>query len=867
MTVIISLLAHISFLLCTGMIAVVRSKCQPSHIRTVFLYNLALMLIINLGTLLEMDWRIITGSPEPVRFFVNIVYIGICLAPISIFYLGKVLLQPDWRPLPVHSLLLVIPLVSIIVVFTDPLHHLFFKNFSLLSSQAQYGIYYYFHSLYSYGFIAVGIVFMLIASARNSGFFSKQSLLVVLGILITIVPNVLYSFDMVDLPFSITAAALTVTILCCAVAFLKYRFIRSLPISLRQVVDLISDGYLVVDKSLNILDYNRALLNLFPESVNVVLGDNLRMFVERYLGDASYDRLLELQARSVAQLVTVTTEAHILGGKFVNVEITPVMQRNVQIGSIILLKDITQSKLVIDATKAANQAKSEFLAKMSHEIRTPMNAIIGMTDLVIREDVPSIVRDYIMTIRQAGASLISIINDILDFSKIETGKFEIVPVEYMFSSLANDVVNIIKAKVLESRLRFVVYIDNNLPNGLYGDMVRIRQVMLNLLSNAVKYTEKGFISLSVNGEMTNNDTIMLIIKVSDSGKGIKQDDIGRLFEEFTRFDMKSNIGVEGTGLGLAITQSFVKAMDGKIEVHSVYGEGSTFTVTLPQKVMNNTKIAMIENVSEKKVLVFERREICINSITGTMDSLGVHYRLVSSEDEFFEGVMSRQYHFIFVASVLYEKVRQKYSEFESDAKFLLIAEFGESVSEENIRILTTPIFSIPVANFLNGITENYSYSQDFDTVIKFTAPEAKILVVDDINTNLKVAKGLMQPYCMQMDFCSNGEKAIRMARAEHYDLIFMDHMMPVMDGIEAVAKIRDLESEDIYFKDVPIIALTASAVSGTREMFLENRFNDFLPKPIDTVKLNSILETWIPADKQIKTAAKKRVDAAGSGTS
>ena len=292
--------------------------------------------------------------------------------------------------------------------------------------------------------------------------------------------------------------------------------------------------------------------------------------------------------------------------------------------------------------ESSSQAKSTFLAKMSHEIRTPMNAIIGMTELALREDSASASKEHLLTIKQAGLNLLSIINDILDFSKIETGKLEIIPSEYLFSSLINDVINIIKTRVLESRLRFIVNIDCDIPNILTGDSTRIRQIMLNLLGNAVKYTDKGFISISVRKEDIDENTISLIIDVTDSGRGIKQEAMPTLFEEFAQFD-KENINVEGAGLGLAIAESLVSAMNGRLECVSEYGKGSTFTVAIPQAYRHSHKIAVVMNPENKYVLIYERREVCIQSIIETMANLGVQYCLASTEDEFLSELMSKKY--------------------------------------------------------------------------------------------------------------------------------------------------------------------------------------------------------------------------------
>jgi len=526
-------------------------------------------------------------------------------------------------------------------------------------------------------------------------------------------------------------------------------------------------------------------------------------------------------------------------------ELKKILKKNEeQIATISSLVD----ELVSAREFAENQAqvKSNFLAKMSHEIRTPMNAIMGMSELALREEMSDAAREHNFTIQQAGQNLLSIINDILDFSKIEKEQLEIVPEDYYFASLLDDVISIIKMRVLDSRLRFIVNIDSGIPNLLFGDSLRIRQVLLNLLSNGVKYTERGFVSLSISGEVT-DDIVSLNIHVEDSGIGIKEEDIAKLFSEFTQFDLKTNKGVEGTGLGLAITRNLITAMGGEIHVRSEYGKGSIFTVSLPQKIKGREKLASVENPEGKNVLVFERREICINSILQTMANLGIYCKFVQSESEFYNELIGGKYPFAFVSSVLYSRVRKRYSEIGSEAKIILIAEFGEMIGDKNLNVIYTPIYSVPVANALNGNLDKISNIRRTGE-INFIAPEASVLIVDDVTTNLRVAQGLMLSYQMNIDLRKSGMEAIEAAKNKRYDLIMMDHMMPDMDGIEAAGHIRSIDSD--YYKTAPIIAFTANAVAGTREMFLENGFNDYLFKPIDTIKLNAVLEKWIPKAKQ-----------------
>ncbi|MCL2480589.1 MAG: transporter substrate-binding domain-containing protein [Spirochaetaceae bacterium] len=508
-----------------------------------------------------------------------------------------------------------------------------------------------------------------------------------------------------------------------------------------------------------------------------------------------------------------------------------------------------------EAVKKANEAsvaKSNFLAKMSHEIRTPMNAVIGMAELALREKELDVARRHIFTIKQAGANLLAIINDILDFTKIESGRLEIIPDYYHFSSLLNDVISIIRMRAIDSQLRFVVNIDSNIPTELYGDEARIRQILINILGNAVKYTEEGFISFTIIGKMANENTINLFIDVMDSGKGIKKEDMNKLFGDFVKLDTANNKNIEGTGLGLAITWNILKAMGGDIQVFSEYGKGSTFSITLPQRFRSRDKLAVVENPEEKSVIVFERRDIYANSIVATVDNLGVKCDIASDEAEFKKKLSgaSKAFSFIFIASKLYEWSNSIITEFGASSKIVLLTEFGEAIPSTGWSTLAMPAHSISVANILNGLSDVYSYKEEKGLLVSFTAPDAKVLVVDDIKTNLIVTEGLLLPYKMQVDLRKSGMEAIRAVQAARYDLVFMDHWMPEMDGVEATRRIRNLDDEDGYYKNLPIIALTANAISGTKDMFLEKGLNGFLAKPIDTIKLNNVLGKWIPREKR-----------------
>jgi PAS domain S-box-containing protein len=533
---------------------------------------------------------------------------------------------------------------------------------------------------------------------------------------------------------------------------------------------------------------------------------------------------------------------------------TPLLKNGKVVGLLGIDRDITEHRKALQSARDASMAKSNFLARMSHEIRTPMNAIMGMTELALRENELGAAHRHIRTVKQAGTHLLSIINDVLDFSKIEVGKLEIVQGEYLFSSLINDVISIIRMRLVDAQVRFAVNVDSKIPNSLKGDETRVRQILLNILSNAVKYTEKGFVSLTVSCESIDENAVGLTMEVMDSGKGIKQEDLKLLFGDYAQIDMEKNKGIEGTGLGLAITWNINKAMGGDITVDSEYGKGSVFTITLPQEINSGEVLASVNNPENVNVIVYERRELYANSIICAVDNLGVRCTLVASDLELYENMANEEYNFVFISYTLLGKNRKTIRKFGSNAKIVVLTEFGESIPDEKLSILAMPVYCLSIANILNGKAESFNFNETNEDIARFTAPDAKVLIVDDITTNLKVAEGLLSPYKIQLDLCKGGKEAIEAMIFKHYDLVFMDHKMPEMDGIEATMYIRKMGDENPYYKDVPIIALTANAVLGVKEDFLNSGFNDFLSKPIDTIRLNNILEKWIPKEKQKKAA-------------
>lgn len=404
------------------------------------------------------------------------------------------------------------------------------------------------------------------------------------------------------------------------------------------------------------------------------------------------------------------------------------------------LRDMRKiSDALCQDAKKATKSKSEFLSNMSHEIRTPINAILGMNEMILRECKEDSILSYAENVESSGKMLLSLINDILDFSKIESGKMELFPVKYQLSSVINDLINMSRPRAVEKGLSFELEIDPRTPEYLYGDEVRIRQIVTNILTNAIKYTDTGYVKLRIYYTRTGVEECRIFFEVSDSGRGIKEEDQHTLFQAFQRVDEKNNRGIEGTGLGLAITNRFVQMMQGTLSVKSTYGKGSTFTAMIPQKITRNDPIGDF-------VLQLEKAHT----------------------------------------------ERKKYQEL-------------------------------------------------------FTAPDAHILVVDDTAVNLVVVENLLKPTQVQITSVSSGTNAINKLRSNEdtYDLILLDHLMPGLDGVQTLERMKEQHLID----HIPVIALTANAVSGAREMYLDYGFSDYLTKPIVGQSLEQMLLRWLPKDK------------------
>ena len=394
-----------------------------------------------------------------------------------------------------------------------------------------------------------------------------------------------------------------------------------------------------------------------------------------------------------------------------------------------LMKTMSELELAKEEANIANSAKSDFLASMSHEIRTPLNGILGMDTMILRDCNDPQIKEYAENIRIAGDGLLSIINDILDLSKIESGRMELQPADYDLFSVLNECCQMNRMRASEGGLKLLVETDPDMPSEYFGDQVRIRQILNNLISNGIKYTKEGYVK--VKASYSDGD---LVLAVEDSGIGIKEEDIGRLFENFTRLEENKNRNIEGTGLGLPITDRLVKLMNGSIDVKSEYGKGSVFTVRIPQNA-----------VSEKKIGSFE------------------------------------------------ERVKESISD--------------AAGSNDQLEVL-----------------------------------DCKVLIIDDVKMNILVFRGLLRGSGVDIDFALSGQEGIDKTRETKYDMIFMDHLMPQMDGIEAFRRIR--EDADNINRDTPVIVLTANALVGAKGKYLEEGFADYLSKPVEQSSLLRMISKY-----------------------
>lgn len=722
-------------------------KGDGSRDQNLMQYFLLGSFIHNIGYLLELT----APTVDVALTAVKIQYIGSLTIPISYcHFMFNYCFEK--APTKLLKVLKIIDIFLFVLVFTCEFHNYFYRQVDWLYTADGHG-----YLMLEYGighliFMLCGLIIpytltlyaLIRVCIQKPDYAADRKYKLILGL--SFVPVVVLGSYIMKLTFAydLTPFILGLILSCVVILIWSRKVYDFSTLASGILLDSMSDGVIAIDNHKRIVSYNPAATGIFPELNASAVGrhiEELDGFPRDILGED--DR-----------------EAFSINGSFYQGHVKQIVDKYGESkGYVLLILDVTETRNYIEEIKQvreqaeqANIAKSAFLANMSHEIRTPMNAIVGLSDIIMEQSRGRKVYGYACDIKSSSRNLLALINDILDLSKVEAGKMELIETKYHVKSLVNEVLSMMDIVASQHGLMLFSEFDMSIPCRYLGDEGRIKQILINILNNAVKFTKEGHVKIFVAGKQGETpDTEHLVFRIEDTGCGIKEEDIEGIFENFRQLDSKRNRSVEGTGLGLSITKRLVELMQGTIALESVYGEGTTFIVEIPQKIADTRPLSEIPEVEAPKEKLLE----------------------------------------------------------------------------------------------------------------PFTAQNCKILVVDDNIINRRVARSLLQTYGVEIAEAESGMSAIELVKTTKYDIIFMDHMMPGMDGIETVQHIRT-DCGDNGSLPV-IIALTANAMEGVRETFLTNGFQDFITKPIDRKTLHKTLLKWIP--EQDRTPGGEWIDKLQSSNS
>ena len=514
---------------------------------------------------------------------------------------------------------------------------------------------------------------------------------------------------------------------------------------------------------------------------------------------------------------------------------------------------------VIEELEKAENSKDDFVANVSHEIRTPINTICGMSEVILNEELPFPVKEKVQDIQRAGRNLMGIVSDILDFSELQSGAIEIEEEAYNISSTINDVIHMAMAYKNDKKIELIIDCDPNIPRELLGDEKKLRRIILKLMNNAIKFTETGCVTLSI-GYRKEKYGINLSVTIKDTGIGIREENLEKLFTTFNQVDASRKRQEGGLGLGLSISHALIQKMGGTITVKSKWGKGTTVRVVVPQKVLDERPFISLENKSDISAATYidmeqfemaEIRDEYSNMILNMAGKLKGKCQVCRNLQELQRRKEKEHFSHIFTSIVEYRENPAFFDELAKETNVIVVLEQKDEQEITNplLQKIYKPFYILTIVSVLNG-EGNDRNQLSLCSQAKIETKNVHVLVVDDNSMNLRVVEEMLSTYKIKVTKAVSGKEALEKINSMDYDFVFMDHMMPEMDGVECFHKIR--QKSGIYYRNVPIIALTANAVAGTRELLLKEGFNDFLEKPIERSVLERVLKRNLSPDKIIE---------------